>query len=124
MNKRIKELRSALSLTLEAFGNHLGVTRAAISNIERGERGVSEQLIINILKTNWNGKYVNEEWLRTGNGGMFSELPEEDKFDLAIARLGNLPRVRKLLTVLGNTASEDFLCELDSLLDCLLNTDS
>lgn len=119
MNTRIKELRSALSLTLEAFGNHLGVTRAAISNIERGERGVSEQLIINILKTNWNGKYVNEEWLRTGNGSMFAKLPEEDKFALAIAKLGNLPNTREVLTILGNDASTDFLNELEALLQLL-----
>lgn len=34
MNTRIKELRTALHLTLEGFGDRIGVTRAAVSKWE------------------------------------------------------------------------------------------
>ena len=34
MNERIKIIRNKLNLTLEKFGQRIGVTRAAISNIE------------------------------------------------------------------------------------------
>lgn len=35
--ERIKELRKALNLTLEKFGERLGVGKTAISKLEKGE---------------------------------------------------------------------------------------
>ena len=43
--ERVKELRTALSLTLEKFGDRVGVTKVAISNIEKGNRNLTEQMI-------------------------------------------------------------------------------
>ena len=96
MNERIKELRNYLSLTLDAFGNNLGVTRAAISNIERGTRSVTEQMISSILKTSWNGQYVNETWLRTGEGDMFAKLPEDDGLANVFKMFYKYPNIRRL----------------------------
>lgn len=73
MNKRIKELRKALGLTMDQFGKQIGLKKSSISQIESGSNNVSEQCIVGILKTNWNGQYVNEEWLRSGSGSMFLE---------------------------------------------------
>lgn len=70
MNERIKEVRKALGLSGEKFGNHIGVKRSAISDIERGRNGVSEQNIKSICRE-FN---VNEDWLRTGNGNMFNPV--------------------------------------------------
>lgn len=67
MNERIKELRKALGLTLEKFGEKLGVQKSAISKIERGENGVAEPMFKSICRE-YN---VNENWLRTGEGEMF-----------------------------------------------------
>lgn len=116
MNERIKELRNYLSLTLDAFGNNLGVTRAAISNIERGTRNVTEQMISSILKTSWNGQRVNEEWLRNGTGDMFTTLSKEARLGEAIARLGELPMITEILSIIGTEASDEFLIELESLI--------
>ena len=69
MNYRVKELRTALSLTSEAFGARLGVTKAAISKIENGSRSVTDQLLLSICRE-FN---VNEAWLRTGQGAMFRQ---------------------------------------------------
>lgn len=87
MNERIKELRKRLSLTLEKFGAQLGVTKVAISNIERGNRNVTDQMIKSICNINWNGNFVNEEWLRTGTGKMFVELPPEDEVGIWVSQL-------------------------------------
>ena len=65
MNRRITELRKALSLTMEAFGQKLGVTKSSISNIESGRRKLTEQMILSICREFG----VNEEWLRNGTGG-------------------------------------------------------
>lgn len=74
MNERIKEIRKALSLTLEEFGKELGVTRSAIGHIENGIRNITEQMILSICRE-FN---VNEEWLRYGNGKMFESNPKTE----------------------------------------------
>lgn len=76
MNERIKILRKALGLTLEKFGINLGVTKAAISKIEKGERNITDQMFLAICRE-YN---VNPDWLRTGTGEMFSEDDEEYLF--------------------------------------------
>lgn len=67
MNERIKELRKSLNLTLEKFGERLGVSRSAMSNIENGNRNVTEQMLKSICRE-FN---VSEVWLRTGEGEMY-----------------------------------------------------
>ena len=66
MNERLKELRKALRLSQEKFGELLGITKSGVSDIESGRREVTEKHII-MLKNNG----VNEDWIRTGNGDMF-----------------------------------------------------
>ncbi|MGP8314934.1 helix-turn-helix domain-containing protein [Enterocloster aldenensis] len=74
-NERIKEIRKSLKMTMERFGERLGVTKTAISNIEKSNRNVTEQMRKAICRE-FN---VNEEWLRTGNGEMFVQLSQEDE---------------------------------------------
>ncbi len=70
--ERVNQLRSALNLTLERFGERLGVTKTAISYIEKGNRNLTEQMIKSICRE-FN---VNYDWLVYGDGDMFSELPK------------------------------------------------
>lgn len=70
--ERVKEVRNALKLSLEVFGEKLGVTRAAMSNIERGQRGLTDQMAVAICRT-YN---VNYDYLMNGDGEMFSDLPQ------------------------------------------------
>lgn len=78
MNERVKELRKALGLSGEKFGENIGLNRAAISKIENGAVGVSESNVKLICLT-YN---VNENWLRTGNGEMFNQSENEFLSDL------------------------------------------
>lgn len=78
--ERIKLLRSELSkngdkMTLEKFGEKLGVGKTAISKIEKGERALTDQMAKAICRE-FN---VREEWLRTGEGEMFVQLDVEDE---------------------------------------------
>lgn len=68
-NERVKQLRKSLDLTLEKFGDRLGVTKVAISNIENGKRAVTEQMSKAICRE-FN---VNEDWLRNDVGDMFKQ---------------------------------------------------
>lgn len=72
MNERLRELRNALKLTLEKFGLRLGVKKNTVSQWENG-KNITEQTIASICNVNWDGKHVNGEWLRTGNGDMFKK---------------------------------------------------
>ena len=71
-NERIKELRKTLNLTLDKFGERLGVTRATVSRLEKGERNLTEQMFKSICRE-FN---VNVDWLRTGNGEMFKKCDD------------------------------------------------
>ena len=67
-NERIKDVRLYFDLTQSEFGAKLGVTAAAISRIEVGERAVTKQMRIAICRE-FN---VDYEWLVTGQGKMRS----------------------------------------------------
>ena len=75
MNERLKELRNYLGLSQEAFGETVGVTKAAISRIESGINSLSDRMILSIV-TQHN---VSEEWLRTGEGEMFIEKTKDEQ---------------------------------------------
>lgn len=69
MNKRIKEIRKYLGLTLDTFGSRIGITSSGLSKIERGLSGVSDQTVRSICRE----FKVSEGWLRTGEGDMFDQ---------------------------------------------------
>lgn len=75
MNERLKIIRKEKKLTLEEFGKKIGVTKTAISRLERGERSITDQMFKSICRE-FN---VNEDWLRTGEGDMFVELDKENE---------------------------------------------
>jgi len=71
--ERVKEIRKALGLTLEKFGEPLGVGKTAISNIEKGNRNLTEQMTKSICR-----EYsVDYMWLTTGDGEMFVDTDDD-----------------------------------------------
>ena len=77
MNERIKEVRLAQSpkMSQDAFGAKIGITGAAVSRIESGDRNVTDQVITAIVRE----FSVSEEWLRTGRGEMFIKKTESEE---------------------------------------------
>lgn len=74
-------------MSQEAIGNILGVTRSGVSNIENGFRKVTPKHLKMLCMVPINGRYVNEKWLRTGEGEMFLELPPEDEVAAAVSEI-------------------------------------
>lgn len=70
MNTRIKTVRKNFGLTMEKFGERLGVTKAAISKLEKGERNLTEQMAKAICRE-FN---VNYMWLMDGVGDMQADI--------------------------------------------------
>ncbi len=78
MYERIKLLRTEeLHLTQTEFGEHLGVKRDVINNIEnnRLKNPSKQEPLYRLICQKFD---VNEEWLRTGNGEMFIEVDKEN----------------------------------------------
>lgn len=71
--ERIKDVRNSLGLTLEKFGEKLGVTKTAISRLEKGERSLTEQMTKSICRE----FSVDYMWLTTGEGEMFVESDDD-----------------------------------------------
>lgn len=120
MNERVKQLRKLLGLTMEKFGERLGVTRTAISNIEAGNRGVTEQMLRSICRE-FN---VNEVWLRTGEGGddnMFTKISEDDRFSLNLGKLSQSDNefAKNMLNAIAETEPEKLKIIEDFMKACL-----
>ena len=74
MHNRIKQLRKSLNLNQAEFGDRIGVKQAAIAAYEKGTRTPLDAVLLAICR-----EYgINETWLRTGEGEMYAELPEDD----------------------------------------------
>ena len=70
--ERVRYLRKEmLNLTMEKFGDALGVSKAAISRIESGIVALTDQNRKAICRE-FN---VSESWLRTGEGETFEKNP-------------------------------------------------
>lgn len=89
---RLKQLRKKLKLNQTDFGNRIEVAQGYLTNIETCRQRVTEKIFKLICLQSWDGKKVNEEWLRTGEGGddnMFQEDYLEDEYATYAAEIGN-----------------------------------
>lgn len=80
--ERVKDIRKTLNLTLEKFGQCVGVGKSAISNIEKGDRNLTEQMLKSICRE-FN---VNESWLRDGTGEMFVDISRDEEIAEFVGR--------------------------------------
>lgn len=72
IGERIKVLRKEKNLSMEDFGSVIGMGKSAVSRIENGVNGTTDQTIRSICREFG----VNERWLRTGEGEMFEQTRE------------------------------------------------
>lgn len=70
--ERVREIRKELGLTLEKFGEKLGVKKNAISQLENGRNALTDQMVKAICRE-YN---VNYDYLMNGEGEMFDDLPQ------------------------------------------------
>lgn len=82
--ERVRYLRKeVLHLTLEKFGERLGVKRNTLSTIENGKGSVTNQMRAAIC----NAYGVNETWLRTGDGPIIEPVDEEEELYMQVSKL-------------------------------------
>ena len=86
--ERVLEIRKTLDLTMDKFGEKLGVQKSAISKIEKGRVNLSDQMV-KLICREYN---VNYDYLTTGEGEMFDDLPQTVLYTRGIIQMlsGNL----------------------------------
>lgn len=114
INERVKMIRQSPRLnekskmTMEKFGERLGVSKMAISNIEAGSRNLTDQMFKAICRE----FDVNPDWLRDGVGSMFKEKSRNELIEGFIGDiLKNEPDGIKarLVAVLARLDDEDWI---------------
>lgn len=78
INERINKVRKRKEFTQKDFGERIGMKANSISDIEKGKNSVTEY-VIKLVCSEFN---VNEQWLRTGEGGDENMFLEPQKNDL------------------------------------------
>lgn len=74
INRRFRELRKMCKKSQEEWADIMGLSRSGIADIEAGRRNVTEKHIRLLSIEFIDGKYINEDWLRTGDGDPFKKL--------------------------------------------------
>jgi transcriptional regulator with XRE-family HTH domain len=117
--ERIKEIRKALGLTLDKFGERVGVKKSALSSLENGRTNLTDQLSLSICRE-YN---VNPEYLTGESDQMFTEMTKEDEI---AAFLGDVLRDKeetfrkRFISALARLNEEDWRI-MERILDKLTN---
>lgn len=111
-NERVKEVRKTLGLTLEKFGDRLGIKKAAVSKIEKGENSLTDANIKAICRE----FSVDYMWLTTGEGEMFVET-DDDFFERIDRVMAGENETRKNMIKMLLYASDDDIKAFDRLVD-------
>ena len=108
--ERVREIRKSLGLTLEKFGEKLGVGKTAISKIEHEQCSLSDANI-KLICREFGVDYI---WLTTGEGEMFVDSDDDfiEKIDRIMA--GENDARKNMIKTLVNASDDDIqvLCRL------------
>lgn len=101
MKDRIKKLRKVLGITQQEFADRIGLKRNSVANYEIGRNMPIDPVITSICRE-FN---VNEQWLRTGEGGDENIFLKVSPYERAYNRFGYImencsPSKKAALTML------------------------
>lgn len=101
IGQRVKKVRNELNLTMQDFGNKIGIGKGAVSNIENGYSNPSTSTLKFICKQ-FNVDYF---WLTEGKGEMFVSFPEF-LIDEIVEQYGMTDIERRFLIKFANADKE------------------
>lgn len=117
MNERIKAVRKALGVTQQEFADSIKVKRNTVATYEMGRSVPSDSAIALICE-----KYgVNEEWIRTGSGEMFSTEAKDIEISNLLGDVLKLDQTdfkRRLVSALAKL-DKDGWTKLEELIDSI-----
>lgn len=104
MNQRIKDIRMEQGMSMQKFGDTIGISPSGVAALESGRNNPSEQTIRAICQE-FN---VNRRWLETGEGDPY--VPAQPKSALAeeVAEImkGAHPMAQAIMTSLAAMPDE------------------
>ena len=105
--ERVNAVRRTKEMTMEQFGERIGIQKSAISKIEKDKVNLSDQTVRSICREFG----VNEVWLRTGEGGdknMFTKVSDDDRFSLNLGKLSKSENeiARNMLNAIAEASPE------------------
>lgn len=114
---RIKQLRQTIGLSMEDFGAKIGVGKSAISRIEAGVNGTTEQTLRSMCRE-FGASYL---WLTTGEGPMFESGSDDAALHVMVDRVmaSENDRVKQIFKNLGDFTEDDWR-QVNAVLDKLL----
>ena len=113
--ERVRKIRKKLNLTLDKFGEHIGIKKSALSSIENGRSNLTDANIKAICRE-FGVDYI---WLTTGEGEMF--VNSDDDYTERIDRvMAGENEVRKNMIKALVDASDDDIEALDNLVNYYL----
>lgn len=118
--ERVNAVRRAKEMTMEQFGERIGIQKSAISKIEKDRVNLSDQTVRSICREFG----VNEVWLRTGEGGddnMFTKISDDDRFSLNLGKLSQSDNefAKNMLNAIAETEPEKLKIIEDFMKACL-----
>lgn len=103
--ERVRKVRKSIGLTLEKFGDKIGMKKNSVSQIENGKNNVTDANIKAICRE-FGVDYI---WLTTGKGEMFVE--SDDNFIEKIDRImaGNDDTRKNIFKFLLSLSDDDIV---------------
>ena len=111
--ERVREIRKNFNLTLEKFGEKLGVGKSSISDIENNRRSLTEHMTKSICRE-FNVDYI---WLTTGEGEMFVETDDDIIEIIDRIMSGENELHKKLIKWCATSLDEEYLQRLQKKID-------
>lgn len=113
--ERVREIRKSLGLTLDKFGERIGIKKSTLSLIENDKNNLTEANIKAICRE-FSVDYI---WLTTGEGEMFVDSDDDfiEKIDRIMAGEDD---ARKKLFKFMLSLNDDDITALDRILDQMI----
>jgi transcriptional regulator with XRE-family HTH domain len=87
INERLKDIRMSLGISQREFSKRIYITQSFYGDIELGKKNINDR-IIQLISTQFN---VNKEWIKTGEGEMFTAPPPDIRRERLIEIYNQLP---------------------------------
>ena len=101
--ERVREVRKALGLTLDKFGERIGIKKSTLSLIENGKSNLTDANVKAICRE----FHVDYIWLTTGDGAMFVDFDDDFFERIDMIMMGEDEARKNIFKALVDASDED-----------------
>ena len=101
--ERVREVRKALGLTLDKFGERIGIKKSTLSLIENGKSNLTDANVKSICRE----FHVDYIWLTTGDGEMFVDSDDDFFERIDMIMMGEDEARKNIFKALVDASDDD-----------------